>query len=58
MPLIVLGVLIFESLFALIVIGTNRRIKAASVYEETDHSAPVIKLPSDLELEKRKRNII
>lgn len=58
MPLIVLGVSFFGGLLAIIEIARNRRANPASSYPEADGAASVIKLPADIEREKRRRHII
>lgn len=58
MPLIVLGVSFFGGLLAVVEIARNRRLNPASSCLEADGSASVIKLPADIEREKRRRHII
>ena len=58
MPLIVLGVSFFGGFLAIIEITRNHRMGPASSCLEADGSASVIKLPADIEREKRRQHII
>lgn len=58
MPLIILGVLVFGGLIALVEISRNTQMSTASSYGEVRNTAPVIDLPTDIEREKKRRNII
>ena len=57
MPLIILGVLVFGGLLALSEIRRNKKTRTAAA-SKANGTASVIYLPTDLELEKRRRNII
>lgn len=59
MPLIILGVLVFGGLLALLEISRNKKGRFASSRKgKANGVAPIIYLPTDIEREKRKRNII
>lgn len=58
MPLIILGVLVFGGLIALVEISRNTQMSAASSYGEAHNVTRVINLPTDIEREKKRRNII
>lgn len=54
MPLIIFGVLVFGGLLALLEIIRNKRHASKGNFGGI---TPVIYLPTDIELEKRRRNI-
>ena len=58
MVLIILGVLVFGGLLAVTGIKKNGKSHTAASCGEADKVAPVIYLPTDIEKEKKKRNII
>ena len=58
MPLIILGVLVFGGLLALFETIRNKKHHTASSKGKADEVAPDNYLPTDLELQKRKRHNI